>query len=84
MYLYWYYKFKKLGFKLNIEIWLNQFGPGLSIAHGKLIFITAHGKYYSMKRFTVTSTKFVKSKVEHLPIFKESGNLDKNSLTFSA
>ena len=44
MYLYWYYKFKKLGFKLNIEIWLNQFGPGLSIAHAGNIIVNGNAR----------------------------------------
>ena len=42
MYLYWYYKFKKLGFKLNIEIWLNQFGPAAII--GDNVFIGSGAK----------------------------------------
>ena len=69
--------------KLNIEQNACIYHFGASVIHGQRSNILRL-QYYSMKRFTVTSTKFVKSKVEHLPIFKESGNLDKNSLTFSA
>lgn len=44
LYYFWYFRFKKLGSKLNIELWLNQFGPGLSIAHGGCIIVNGNAK----------------------------------------
>ena len=44
MYFLWYFRFKQLGVKLNIEIWPNQFGPGLSIAHSGMIVVNGNAK----------------------------------------
>ena len=33
-----------MGERLNIEIWLNQFGPGLSIAHSGTIVVNGNAK----------------------------------------
>lgn len=43
-YYFWYFKFRKLGVKLNIEIWPNQFGPELSIAHTGGIVVNGNAK----------------------------------------
>ena len=43
-YYFWYFRFKKLGIKLNIEIWVNQFGPGLSIALAGGIVVNGNAK----------------------------------------
>lgn len=42
LYYYHYYRFRKMGIKLNIEIWPNQFGPGLSIAHAGTIIVNGN------------------------------------------
>lgn len=44
LYLLCYFRFRSLGIKLNIEMWPNQFGPGLSIAHAGGIVVNGNAK----------------------------------------
>lgn len=44
LYVFWYFRFRSLGVKLSIEIWPNQFGPGLSIAHAGGIVVNGNAR----------------------------------------